>query len=320
MSISTQNLVEQFRKQPPIQQKAIGTILSFLLSLGIFITIRVVGVIYYKEVFIDLVNFDPISALNLIVWLGIVALFIIAFAMLNFTIESDKTKLNLDVISAAVISLGFYWLISYNYIGFNYSYLLFDMSVAERLFNWAYFISIFAVYGSTDLFLFWLGVSGVFHIVFFIFASVDLEGKLFVAFERTKARQKSAPESPLLGNGRSVYGTKDAFLLTIISMIVSIIVLFIPFWFLNEKLVSELFSLSGITLLAITCLLEVMFYVFSKRIRNRKLGVVFYLFVAVTFTAINLFFLILQNVVAGIVLVIVASVVVLIVSNSVVKK
>lgn len=322
MSISTTNLVEQFKQRPPIQQKAIGTILSFVLSLGIFITIRVIGVIYFKEVFVETVEFDPIAALNLIVWLGIIAMLIIAFSMLNFTIASDKAKLNLDVISAVVITLGFFWLISYNYIGYNYTYILYDLSIPQRLFYWAYFISIYAVYGSVDLFLFWVSVSAVFHVVFFIFSSVDLEGKLFVAFERNKARQKGAPRQEMFSESteQTVYGAKDALLLSIITSIVSVMILFIPFWFFNEDLVRELFSLSGIALLLITSLLEVLFFVFSKKIRNKKLGVLFYFFIAVAFTVINFFFLIMQNLLAGIFLICVAAAVVIVISNAVIKK
>jgi len=320
MNMSTINVSTSLKNAPPIQQKAVGTILSFFISLAIFIMIRVLGVIYFKETFIDIIDFSPISALNFMVWLGIMAVLIIGFVMLNFTISTEKEKLNMDVISAVVISIGVYWLISYNYIGYVYPSLLYNADIGQRLLNWAYYISIFAVYGSTDLFLFWLGISIIFHVTFFFFSSVDLEDKLFVLLEKLIMKQSRIKNSPTISElNKSLYGVRDFLAIDLISIFSLFLILYIPVSFFYPALSYTLYSLGGIILLIGTSMINTLFYVLSKRMKDRTREVIFFTIVSTAFTVINIFFIVARDWIVAIILILASVVIMEVISNAVIK-
>jgi len=324
MSTVNTSLNFSLKTQTPLVQKAIGTVLSFFISLAIFIMIRVIGVIYFKDTFVEIVKFSPIAALNFMVWLGVIAMLLIGFVTVNFTIATDKFKLNMDVISAAVISIGFYWLIAYNYIGFNYPYLLNSADIASRLLYWNYWISILAIYGSIDLFLFWLGVSVVFHVVFFFFSAVDLEDKMFSAFERNKVKQKELKSrkkrSPTIDDiGQSIYDAKDFFIINLITTLMTFIVLYIPTAYIMPELSSALFSPGGIILLIGTSMVNTLFYILSKRIVKKSNEILFFLGVSLIFTVVNIFFIVIQNWIVAIILIVAAIIIIEVLSNTVVK-
>lgn len=303
--------IQSLKEQSPGNQKIIGTVLSFIISLAIFILIRVIGVIYFAKTFVQIIDFSPTAASDFMVWIGIGAMLLIAFAMLNFTISSDKLKLNADVGSSLAISIGFFWLISYNYVGFVYPSMFANADISQRLLEWTYYIAIFGIYGTVDLFFFWIGLSVAFHVVFYIFASVDLEKSLLIPFNKKRLTIKSIPGI----RNEKKYTALDFLLINIISVFLTLLIIYLPIAMLYPDMASTIFSAGGIILLLATCMINTLFYILSKRIIVKSQEIFFFVFASLAFTVINIFFIVIQALLMSIILILFAIIVIELVSN-----
>lgn len=245
-------------------QKITGTVISFAVSLGMFVIIRVVGVLYFGDLFQEIIAFDPISALNFIVWIGIASYIAIGFGMINIIVVYDRLKLNMDLISATVLSIGFSWLLGYNFVGYVYPNLIADLTIFDRVFVYGiYWVTIIGVYGFPDLFLFWLLASTVFHVVFFAMSMAEMD--LETAFELGKrSRKKSFPEW-----SRINLTTEQVWKMFGISLIVLFGTLYLTVSIVHPELFAYLFSFEGMMVLIVVSVIWVLFFIVSMRFKNK---------------------------------------------------
>lgn len=294
-----------------LKRKISGTVLSFAISMAFFILIRIAGVSYFLDLFVDIVNFNPTSALNFLVWIGTIVILTVAFLVLNLAISMDKLKLNLDIIFSGLISIGIMFLYAYNYVGYNYSYLFAGVSLFERFIYLPYWLTIFAVYGLPDIFYFWMITAIIFFILVGIFINLDL--KDIVRIKLFGKRKKEMRYKEL--------GIKHFVASFLFSVLISAVMFLIIQLISKQILIFDLLSLYGIiTFLVFGFAMSFVFYVSIKITSSDANALVVFMIFSSLLTFIVFNFVVMIDLASKIIIIVLLNLITFMILIRVVKK
>lgn len=181
--------------------KTTHVIMGFVITIAIFLLLRVAGVAYFANLFVQIAKFSPTGALDFMAWIGVLVSLFVALLVLNGTLEMDRVKLNFDIAFSCLLTIGVMSVYSYNYVGYNYLYLFNGMDLWQRMFvHFIDWIDVVAVYGLPDIFYFWLIICVIFFALLAVFINLDIsdlvKAKIFdFSALRRKREKKMARKS-----------------------------------------------------------------------------------------------------------------------------
>lgn len=159
-------------------KKIFAIILSFSATMGLFLILRVAGVVYFIDTVEEIVEFNVFSALNFINWVGIIISFIVAVLILNYILKTDRFKLNFDMLFSFLMTILIITVIGYNYVGYNFPELFVGLNYFDKIVLTPTWITIFGFFVFDDVFWFWMVTIAIFFGILLLFLLVDMRDPL----------------------------------------------------------------------------------------------------------------------------------------------
>jgi len=297
------------KKSSSLQRRVVSIAMSFAISIVVFILLRVLAVAQFIDLITDIIDFSVTSAINFMVWIGVVVMYVVSYIVILATVRMDEFKLNFNVLFSAILSIGIMFLCSYNYVGYTYPNLFAGLDMFQRIVVSApYWVGIFAVYGLPDIFFFWLITSIIFYVLVTVFMSVDVKIDIF-----KKTREKSTVHVAI---------TPSVCALPAVVSIAFYIVFFSLFLVADrDVIVFGTFTMSGMLVVLLLALINMVVFVASLKVtRSNDLAFASYFILSTFLTSIVFVFVTNLDALTATIMLLFANVVIYVISKNMVHR